>query len=385
MKLPIYLDYNATTPVDPRVAKAMIPFITDHFGNASSAHSYGYTAREAVDQARRQVASLIGARPSEIIFTGGGSETNNLAIKGTVFAALDRNPHIVTTQTEHPAVLNTLKYLQFRFGAGCTVVPVDRTGRVSADAIAAALRPDTVLVTVMHANNEVGTIQPIEEIARVTRAAGVLLHVDAAQSTGKIPINVGSMGVDLLTLAGHKLYGPKGVGVLYRRQSVVLDPLVHGSSQESGLRAGTENVAGMVGLGAAAAIAREEDSAEPARLRQLRDRLETGLRAAIPGLLLNGHREHRLPNTLNVSFPGTSGQLILLSAPDIAASTGSACHSGSSDPSPVLLSMGIPREQAAGAIRLSLGRMTTSDEIDRAGAALIKAFRSLAPVESLIG
>lgn len=382
MERAVYLDHNATTPIDPRVVDAMLPYLYEQFGNASSAHEYGYEAHRAVEEARARVASLIGARAEEIVFTGGGSETDNLAIKGVVFANLDRSPHVITTSVEHPAVLNTLRYLQRRFAIDFTVLPVDEHGILDPEALRAALRPATVLATIMHANNEVGTIQPISQIAAITRDHGVLLHIDAAQSTGKVPINVKELGVDLLTIAGHKVYGPKGIGALYIRRGTVLDPLVHGSGQERGLRAGTENVASIAGLGMACELAGAELSAGH-HLHELRDLLHTLLAESIPGTLLNGHPTERLPNTLNVSLPGALGQAVLAYTPGVAASTGSACHSGTADPSPVLMAMGLSAERAIGALRLSLGRWSTEDDMRRAAKLLQQGYvaaRSMTPV-----
>ncbi|MDQ2743937.1 MAG: cysteine desulfurase [Chloroflexota bacterium] len=376
MERPVYLDYNATTPVDPRVVKAMIPYLYEQFGNASSAHQYGYEANVAMERARGQMARLLGAKPAEVVFTGGGSETDNLAIKGVVFANLTKKPHVVTTSIEHPAVLNTVRYLEHRFGAECTIVPVDEFGLVDPDGIRAALRPNTVLVTVMHANNEVGTLQPIEEIGRITRERGILLHVDAAQSAGKIPIDVEALGVDLLAVAGHKIYGPKGMGALYIRRGTVIDPLVHGSGQEHGMHAGTQNVASMVGLGLAAELAAEDLPEEGPKLIALRDCLQTLLAERIPGLMLNGHPERRLPNTLNVSLPGALGPAVLAYAPGVAASTGSACHSGVNDPSPVLTAMGLPVDRALGALRLSLGRWSTNEDVERATDLLVQGYQA---------
>ncbi|MGI8826993.1 MAG: cysteine desulfurase family protein [Chloroflexota bacterium] len=375
---PIYLDYNATAPVDPAVVAAMRPYLEKRFGNASSAHEYGYEAREGVEASRSNVASLIGASADDIIFTGGGSETNNLAIKGAVFACLDKRPHIISSVVEHPAVLNTLHYLHRRFGVESTLVPVDQSGTVSPDAIREALRPETVLVTIMHANNEVGTIQPLARIGEITHAAGVLFHVDAAQSVGKLPVDVTELGIDLLTIAAHKLYGPKGVGALYLRSGVQIDPLIHGSSQEHGMRAGTENVAGIVGLGVAAGIATHDIREEETRLRSLRDRLHRLLGEGVRGTELNGHPVDRLPNTLNISLPHAVGQAVLVYAPEVAASTGSACHSAAVEPSPVLLAMGLSRERALGALRLSLGRWSTEEEMDRASEALVTAYEAVA-------
>jgi cysteine desulfurase len=383
MEKPIYLDYNATTPVDPRVVEAMVPYLHERFGNASSAHSYGYEARAAMERARGQTASLIGARPPEITFTGGGSEADNLAIKGVVFANLRKNPHVISVVTEHPAVLNTLQYLENRFGIRSTLLPVDEYGRVSPDDVRGALLPETVLVTIMHANNEVGTIQPIEEIAEIAHKTGALLHVDAAQSTGKIEIDVDQLGVDLLTLAGHKLYAPKGIGALYIRHGIRLDPLVHGSNQEGGLRAGTENVASIVALGEASEIAASHLPSEKPRLERLRDRLQEALTEGIPEAVLNGHATERLPNTLNLSFPSVFGQSVLAYAPGVAASTGSACHSAQPEPSPVLLAMGLPPERALGALRLTLGRWTTDEEIGVAAQLLVEGYDSARSMSAL--
>lgn len=379
MDKPIYLDYNATTPIDRRVLDALLPFLGEEFGNPSSAHPYGRRAHAAVEVARSQVAGLVGARADEIIFTGGGSETDNLAIKGALFANLADLPHVVATTIEHPAVLNTLAYLRHRFGIESTLASPDASGIVSPEAIRKAARSETRLITVMHANNETGTIQPIAEIAQVARDVGAFLHVDAAQSAGKVPIDVIRMGIDLLTIAGHKLYAPKGIGALYARRGVALDPLIHGSSQEGGRRAGTENVHGMVALGTACAIA-QNDLGEAERVAALRDRLEGQLARAVPGLAINGDRVHRLPNTSNISFPGVPGAAVLAYAPEVAASTGSACHSGDASPSPVLTAMGLSADRALGAVRLSLGRMTTELEVDQAAAALVAAYYSAAGI-----
>jgi len=379
MNGPIYLDYNATTPVDPAVVEAMVPYLFERFGNASSSHAYGREAHDALDRARSQLSNLIGSRPDEIVFTGGGSESDNLAIKGAVFAGLDRRPHVITTAVEHPAVLNTVRYLQRRFGVDATFLPVDQYGLLQPEQVANALRPETVLVSIMHANNEVGTLQPIAEISARTRDAGVLLHVDTAQAVGKIPIDVDALGVDLLTVAGHKLYAPKGIGALYVRRGTQLEPLVHGSGQEHGLRAGTENISSIVALGMAAEIAGRELAAGKAhQLSHLRKRLHGLLEERIPGVMLNGHPTRRLPNTLNVSLPGVIGQDVLSHAPEVAASTGAACHSGLVEPSAVLLAMGLSPERALGALRLSLGRWSTEQEVVQAGDALARAYSEVA-------
>ena len=374
---PVYLDYNATTPVDPAVFAAMRPYLEQEFGNPSSGHAYGQTARKAVEHARRQVSELLGAEPDEIVFTGGGSEADNLAICGVAFARRDRGRHIVTTAVEHPAVLHTCRYLERRHGFTLTVVPVDATGRVDPAAVGRALRDDTVLVSVMHAQNEVGTVQPVAEIAAAARGRGVAFHTDAAQSVGKIPVRVHDLAVDLLAVAGHKVYAPKGVGALFVRGGLKLESVIHGAGHEGGRRAGTENVAGIVGLGKACALAHEHLEEERRRLQGLRDELWRRLVAAIPGLRLHGDPERRLPNTLNVGVPGVAGEDLLAAAPGIAASTGSACHAGRTEPSGVLLAMGLAKDEALTAVRLSLGRFTTEADVRQAADLLIAAATEL--------
>ncbi len=388
---PIYLDYNATTPVDPKVYRAMLPFLGEtegmhfgHFGNPSSTHAYGKTAHAAVDLARQQVAELIGAEPDEIVFTSGGSEASNQAIKGAVFAKLQglfgrwaRGAHVIISAVEHPATNQPCAFLK-KLGCRITVLPVDRQGCVDPEAIRKAIDRQTTLVSIMHSNNEVGTLQPIKEIGAITRERGVLLHTDAAQSLGKVPVDVKELGVDLLTVAGHKLYAPKGVGVLFVRRGVKLEPLIHGAGHEGGRRAGTENVPYLVALGKACEIARASLPAATERLRQLRDRLWERLRAGLgERVVLNGHPERRLPNTLNVSFLGHIGAELLEKVPGIAASTGSACHEGKVTQSPVLCAMGVPPEVGRGALRLTVGRFTTEEQIDQAAAALVDAARAL--------
>jgi cysteine desulfurase len=378
----IYLDHNATTPVDPEAAEAMMRVLREEFGNPSSAHSYGRRAREIVEEARREVAHLIDSKPDEIVFTSGGTESNNLAILGAARAEAARRRlgpglgAIVTCRGEHPAVLEPCAFLE-RSGFRVTRLPIDRTGLVDPEAVRSAIAPDTVLVTVMHANNETGTIGPIAEIARIAHERGVIVHTDAAQSTGKIPTPVGELEVDLLTIAGHKLYAPKGAGALFVRRGIAIDPLLLGASQERGIRAGTEAVHQAAGLGAACRIARREMTAASERMESLRDLLHALLEGAIPGLSLNGHPDRRLPNTLNVNFPGVSGASLLERAGAVAASTGSACHAGETKLSPVLAAMGVPPEVGRGAVRLSLGRRTTRAEIEEAAAALAEAYRSL--------
>ncbi len=372
---PIYLDYNATTAVAPEVLDAMLPWLRGEFGNPSSTHPYGRRAAQAVAAARRQVAELIGAQEQEIVFTGCATEANNLALLGVARAFGTTKRHLVVSAIEHPAVMAPALHLREQ-GWALTVLPVDECGRISTDQLADALRPDTALVSVMHANNEVGTLQPIPEIARMTRERGVLLHTDAAQAAGKLELSVDRLGVDLLTLAGHKFHAPKGVGALYVRAGTPIRSVMHGAEQEHGLRPGTENVAAIVGLGAAAALARTSLPAASEHLRALRDRLHEHLAAAIPGLRLNGHPEHRLPNTLHVSFPGVSGRALLGAAAEVvAASVGSACHSERDTVSGVLAAMGADAVRAAGAVRLSVGRGTTLEEIERAADALARAWQ----------
>jgi cysteine desulfurase len=377
---PIYLDYNATTPLDPAVLEAMLPYLRDHFGNPSSSHAYGKLAHDAVDRARRQMAELLGAQPEEIVFTGGGTEASNQALKGAVFAKLHgifgrwaKDAHVITSAVEHPATLQPCAFLQ-RLGCRVTILPVDRHGQVDPDAVRKAIDRKTTLVSIMHSNNEVGTLQPIREIGRLTRERGVLLHTDAAQSLGKLPVDVNDLGVDLLTVAGHKLYAPKGVGVLYIRKGVKLEPLVHGAGHESGRRAGTENVPYLVALGQAAEVACKSLPGATERLRLLRERLWERLHSALGSrIVLNGHPDQRLPNTLNASFLGHIGAELLERVPEIAASTGSACHEGQVTQSPVLCAMGVLPEVGKGAVRLSVGRFTTEAEIDRAAEALLRA------------
>ncbi|WP_280304393.1 cysteine desulfurase family protein [Nocardia abscessus] len=338
---PVYLDYNATTPVDPRVLAAMLPYLTASFGNPSSSHAYGADPAAALATARAQLAAVIGARPTEIVFTGSGSEANLLALRGA--AVRTPGAHILTQATEHPAVLQTCQALARLYGVRVTVLPVGADGRLDPATLAVALRDgEATLVSVMAANNETGALQPIQELAALAHHHGALFHCDAAQAAGKIPLDVTALGVDLLTVVGHKMYAPKGIGALYIRDGVELEPVVYGGGQEHGLRAGTENVASTVGFGAAAVLAADDLATRtPTRLAGLRDELHQRLAAALPGRVhLNGPTHQRLPNTLNISIDGTRGHEILTAAPDIAASTGSACHSGTHTPSPVLEAMG---------------------------------------------
>lgn len=375
---PIYLDYNATTPVDPAVVEAMLPYLSLHFGNPSSSHTYGRVTHQAIDTARTQVATLLGCISEEITFTGGGSESDNLAIRGVALAYRNKGDHIITQVTEHPAILNICRALERLHGFRVTYLPVDESGRVSPEAVEAAIDEGTVLVTIMHANNETGTLQPIAKIAEVAHRHGVLVHTDAAQTVGKIPTRVDELGVDLLTVAGHKLYAPKGIGALYIRNGLELEPVIYGGGQEGGRRAGTENVAGMVALGTACLLAQEQLAESHVRLQGLRDELQRLLEEYVPArVFLNGHVTERLPNTLNISIEGVVGEDVLAVTSEIASSTGSACHEGSTDPSPVLMAMGLPRERALGALRLTPGRWTTEEEVQKAARLLARSIDSL--------
>jgi cysteine desulfurase len=357
----IYLDFNASTPLAPEVIRAVQPYLTRHFGNPSSMHWAGRPGREAIEVARSEVASLIGAQPNEIVFTSGGSEANNHAILGTYFRARIPKPHFITTLVEHPAVLKPLQFLE-RLGASITRLPVDATGMLDPNDVRRAITPQTVLISVMHANNEVGTIEPIAAIGRLARERQILFHSDAAQTVGKIPCNVRILDVDLLTIAGHKLYAPKGIGALFIRAGVELEPLIHGAGHENGRRAGTENVPLIVALGAACKLAQFDPCTE--KLRRLRDEFWQKLSETFGDqIVLNGHPTERLPNTLNVSFLDRIGHEILDQLDGVAASTGSACHAGSHQMSPVLCAMGLKSRVGLGAIRFSLGRTTTSEEL----------------------
>ena len=370
---PIYLDYNGTTPHAPEVISAMRPFLENAFGNPSSSHWYGIRPKRAVEQARRQVAALLACAPAEVVFTSGGTESNNHAIRGVAAALSGRGRHIVTSAVEHPAVLAVCRHLEARGGA-VTVVPVDGQGLVDPAAVAAAIRPDTILISLMHANNEVGTIQPLAEVAALARPRGILVHSDAAQSVGKIPVDVAALGVDLLSVAGHKLYAPKGVGALYIRRGVGLEKLLHGAGQENGRRAGTENVLEIVGLGQACELAAQDLEANRARLQTLRDRLQALLFASLDDVRRNGHPVKRLPNTLSVSFKGLEANRILEEIGlEVAASAGAACHADTVAVSHVLEAMALPLEWAKGTLRFSLGRMTSAAEIERAAAVVIAA------------
>jgi len=392
---PIYLDYNATTPIDRRVAEAMTPYLYEHFGNPSSTHPYGVQAKRAVERARTQVAALLGCQPAEIVFTSGGSESNNSAIKSVAAAYRERGNHIITSAVEHPAVLEPCQWLESQ-GYRVTVLPVDEYGMVDPADVERAITPDTILVTIMHANNEVGTIQPIAEIATIAHRYGALMHTDAAQSLGKIPVRVDELGVDLLSVAGHKLYAPKGVGALYVRSGVRLAKFIHGADHEANRRAGTENVLEIVGLGQAAEIAGRDVSTEldevlernMAHMRAMRDRLWAGLTRELdtPGLLrLNGHPDKRLPNTLSLSFRSIEANTLLSEiGKQVAASAGAACHADHVDVSTVLQAMQVPLEYAMGTVRFSVGKMTTAEEIDRAVEVVSGAVRRLQPEGALV-
>ncbi len=358
----IYLDFNASTPICPEAVEAMRPFLGDHYGNPSSLHWAGMPAKDAVERARGQVAGILGCDPTEVVFTSGGSESNNHAIKGVFFANRDRGDHIVTTAVEHPAILNPCRFLE-KLGAKVTVLPVDRHGIVDPEDVRKAITRRTVLITVMHANNEVGTIEPIPEISAIARRAGISFHTDAAQTVGKISADVGELGVDLLSVAGHKVYAPKGIGALYIREGTKIEPFVHGAGHEGGRRAGTENVLLAAALGAACEVARKWIGMP--QVKGLRDRFWEGLKGIFgERVTLNGHPAERLPNTLNVNFVGRVGAEVLALLPGVAASTGSACHAGSVTLSPVLAAMGVAPKEGMGAVRFTLGRTTTWEELE---------------------
>lgn len=365
---PIYLDYNATTPIAKAVADAMAPFLYKHFGNPSSAHPFGFTAKLAVENARKQVAELLNCQSDEIIFTSSGTESNNLALRGYALANRQKGNHIITSSVEHPAVLNVCEYLE-KQGFRVTYLAVDSYGWVNPKELRNALTDDTLLVSVMHANNEVGTIEPIRELADIAHKAGAVFHTDAAQSVGKIPVDVEALGVDLLSVAGHKLYAPKGVGALFIRQGVPVENILFGAGQERGLRPGTENVLEIVGLGKAAQLAKNELAETHSHMVTLRDRLYQGLEAGLPtgSIQLNGHPEQRLPNTLNLSFKGVQANVFLEKIRDhVAASAGAACHADQVSISSVLKAMDVPLDWAKGAVRFSVGRQTTVKDIDQA-------------------
>ena len=385
-ELPIYLDYHATTPVDPRVTEAMVPYFTERFGNASSRHhAFGWAARDAVSAARRQVAGLLGADAREICFTSGATESDNLAVRGVVNAESRRPLHVVTMTTEHHAVLDPCRRLE-REGVEVTYVAPRPDGLCDVAGVERALRPHTRLVSIMAANNEIGVVQPLAEIAGLTRPRGIVLHTDAAQAVGKVPVDVGELGVDLLSATAHKLYGPKGIGVLYvrrRRPRLALEPLLDGGGHEQGLRSGTLNVPGIVGFGAAAALCRTEMQPEAARVGALRDRLLAGLTERVGGVTVNGSTTARLPHNLNVSFDRLEGESLLVGLDDIAVSSGAACTSVNPEPSHVLRAIGVRDELARASLRFGLGRWTTAEEIDYAiekVSSLANRLRELSPL-----
>lgn len=372
----IYLDYNATTPVDPRVLKAMEPYNQSHFGNPSSNHNLGKKNKWAIERAREQVADLIGAGHDEVIFTSGGSESNNMALKGIAAARGKPGQHIIVSKIEHPAIMNVVRYLQ-NHGYRITYLPVDSQGVVVVDELAEIITSKTILVSVMHANNEIGSIQPIAELAEIAHNAGAVFHTDAAQSLGKIPVDVTDLECDLLSMAGHKLYAPKGVGAIYIKDGVDVEPLIHGADHEFGLRAGTENVAQIVGLGMAAQIAREEMDSTRTKIENLRDRLQTTLKQAYPELRINAGTTARLPNTLSISFAELNALDILKDLDEVLVSAGAACHSADGKGSGVLEAMHVPLNYQLGTLRISLGRFTDEAQVRRASEILIKKLSDL--------
>ena len=386
MSTAVYLDNHATTPVDPRVLEAMLPYFGERFGNAASrSHPFGWEAEEAVEAARGEIAALINGVPRDVVLTSGATESDNLAIKGVVEFHADRGDHVITAATEHKAVLDTCKALEKAGRARLTVLPVDREGRVDPDDVRRALTPRTVLISLMHANNEIGTLHPIAAVGRIAKDAGVLFHCDAAQSIGKVPFDVEALGVDLVSLTAHKLYGPKGAGALWvrgKQPRVRLAPQMHGGGHERGMRSGTLNVPGAVGLGRACALAQTEMPAEAGRVAQLRDRLHAGLASRLEGLTLNGHPSERLPGNLNLSFAGIEGDSLMAALPDVAVSSGSACTSATLEPSPVLRAIGLDDEASHASIRFGVGRFNTDADIDRAVARVaqeVERLRALSP------
>lgn len=376
----IYLDYNATTPIDHEVAEAMKPYLVDYFGNPSSSHSFGTKTKLAVENARKQVASLLNCKPSEIIFTSGGTESNNYAIKGFAFANQDKGNHIITSTIEHPAVIEVCKYLEKK-GFRISYIPVDETGLINLDKLEEAICPDTILISVMHANNEIGTIQTLSKISEIAHKYGVIFHTDAAQSVGKFPVDVKEAGVDLLSVAGHKLYAPKGIGALYIKDGIILEKLIHGADHEQNKRAGTENVLEIVGLGKACEIAQTNLQNNMEHQQKMRDLLYNLLSQKLSDIKLNGHTQMRLPNTLSISFKGIEANILLTEMEEkgIAASAGAACHTDSIDVSPVLTAIKLDQEFAMGTIRFSVGRNTTEDEILNAAEIIIDIVNKLSP------
>ena len=377
MPRPIYLDYNATTPHDPEVVAAMRPFLEEEFGNPSSAHYYGSRPKQAVIKAREQVASLLNCQPEEIIFTSGGTESNNFAIKGCAESFRHKGNHIITSQIEHPAVLEVCDFLETS-GFEITCLPVDESGRVNVADVEAAIKKETILISIMHANNEVGTIEPIAEIAELAKKHDIVFHTDAAQSVGKIPVDVDRLGVDLLSIAGHKVYAPKGVGALYIRRGLKLAKFMHGAGQEMAVRPGTENVLEIVGLGAACEIAERDLAKNMKHMQAMRDRLYEGLKNSCDQVKLNGHAQQRLPNTLSISFLGLEANRILDAiGSEVAASAGAACHTDTVQISGVLKAMKVPLKWAIGTLRLTTGRMTTTGDIDRATQVICGAVQTM--------
>jgi cysteine desulfurase len=387
----VYLDNNATTRMDPRVLEAMLPWFCEKYGNAASrSHKYGWDAEEAVERAREQVAQLLGASAKEIVFTSGATESDNLAIKGTLEMLADKGRHVITCTTEHKAVIDSCKYLESKGAAEVTWLEPDKRGRVSRAQVEAALRPGTVLITLMAANNEIGTLHPIAEIGALAKEKGVWFHTDATQAVAKVPFDVEALKVDLASLSGHKIYGPKGVGALYvrrRNPRVRLAPQIHGGGHERGMRSGTLNVPGLVGLGEACRIAREDFDKDQAHYRSLRDRLEQRIRSRLGHVALNGDPEHRLPTTLNLSFAYVEGESLIMGVPDVAVSSGSACTSASLEPSYVLRALGVGDELAHSSIRFSVGRFTTEQEVDAAADEIIKTvnrLRAMSPLYEMV-
>ena len=385
----IYMDNNATTRTDPRVVEAMLPYFTERYGNAASlTHAFGREADEAVDQARGQVAALLGAHPREIVFTSGATESNNLALKGVAAMYRPKGDHLVTVATEHKAILDPIRRLE-REGLNVTILPVDAFGRVSVEQVAQALTPRTILVSVMAANNEIGTLQPIREIGRLCKERGVLFHSDAAQAAGKVPLDVEEMGVDLLSVSAHKMYGPKGVGALYVRRRdprVRLEPQIDGGGQERGLRSGTSNVPAIVGFGVACELCRQEMAGEARRLTELRERLGRGIQDELCDVTFNGHPTERLPGNLNLSFAGVKGEALLMALRDVALSSGSACTTASLEPSYVLKALGLDDELAHASIRFGLGRFNTAEEVDaviRDVVRVVHYLRALNPLHAI--
>jgi len=373
----IYLDYNATTPIDKEVADAMLPYLTEHFGNPSSSHSYGVITKTAVEIARKQVADLLNCSPSEIVFTSGGSEANNYAIKGFAFANQHCGNHIVTSVIEHPAVIEVCKFLETK-GFRVSYIPVDEYGIVDLNKLESEICQETILVTVMHANNEIGTIQPIKEISNVCKKHNLAFHTDAAQSVGKYPTDIKELGIDMLSIAGHKLYAPKGIGALYIKDGIILEKLIHGADHESNKRAGTENILEIVGLGKAAEIAKRDMDENLSHMKEMRDSFYQKLKEVYPDIKLNGHPDHRLPNTLNVSFKNIKANVLLVEMEkyDIAASAGAACHTDSVKMSSTLSAIGLSIEYAMGTIRFSVGRNTTIQEVGFASEIIAKILLS---------